>query len=157
MWIIYIQGYSFEQQKKKKRKPKCPTVQMSLSICRGLIPGLHRVQKNTDAQVPYVKMEHYLHITYAHSAIWFKSAGILEWVAISFSKGSSQPRDQTNVFCTGSWILYRQCHLQSPQTLYMQLLLLLKYIWEVCGPVNLHKKLAHDVCIAVITGKLILA
>ena len=33
--------------------------------------------------------------------------GILEWVAISFSKGSSQPRDQTNVFCTGSWILYR--------------------------------------------------
>ena len=56
--------------------------------------------KNTDAQVPYVKMEHYLHITYAHSAIWFKSAGILEWVAISFSKGSSQPRDQTLVSST---------------------------------------------------------
>ena len=27
-------------------------------------------------------------------------AGILEWVAISFSKGSSQPRDQTRVSCT---------------------------------------------------------
>ena len=25
---------------------------------------------------------------------------ILEWVAISFSRGSSQPRDQTQVFCT---------------------------------------------------------
>ena len=27
-------------------------------------------------------------------------ARILEWVAISFSRGSSQPRDQTQVFCT---------------------------------------------------------
>ena len=27
-------------------------------------------------------------------------AGILEWVAISFSGGSSQPRDQTQVSCT---------------------------------------------------------
>ena len=26
-------------------------------------------------------------------------AGILEWVAISFSRGSSQPRDQTQVSC----------------------------------------------------------
>ena len=34
-------------------------------------------------------------------------AGILEWVAISFSRGSSQPRDRTRVFCTGRWSLYR--------------------------------------------------
>ena len=27
-------------------------------------------------------------------------AGILEWVAISSSRGSSQPRDQTQTFCT---------------------------------------------------------
>ena len=27
-------------------------------------------------------------------------AGILEWDAISFSRGSSQPRDQTRVSCT---------------------------------------------------------
>ena len=26
---------------------------------------------------------------------------ILEWVAISFSRGSSQPRDQTHISCTG--------------------------------------------------------
>ena len=35
-------------------------------------------------------------------------AGILEWVAISFSRGSSQLRDQTHVSCiscTGRWIL----------------------------------------------------
>ena len=28
-------------------------------------------------------------------------ARILEWVAISFSRGSSQPRDQTHISCTG--------------------------------------------------------
>ena len=33
-------------------------------------------------------------------------ATILEWVAISFSRGSSQPRNQTCVSCIGRWILY---------------------------------------------------
>ena len=31
---------------------------------------------------------------------------ILEWVTISFSKGSSQPRDQNWVFCIGRGIVY---------------------------------------------------
>ena len=33
-------------------------------------------------------------------------ARILEWVAISFSRGSSQPRNQTFVSCISRWILY---------------------------------------------------
>ena len=33
-------------------------------------------------------------------------ARILECIAISFSRGSSQPRDQTHVSCTGGQILY---------------------------------------------------
>ena len=33
-------------------------------------------------------------------------ARVLEWVAISFFRGSSQPRDGTCVSCTGSWSLY---------------------------------------------------
>ena len=33
-------------------------------------------------------------------------ARILEWVAISFSRRSSQPRDQTHVSCIGRWALY---------------------------------------------------
>ena len=33
-------------------------------------------------------------------------ARILEWVAISFSKGSSQPRGRTHISCIGRWILY---------------------------------------------------
>ena len=44
-------------------------------------------------------------------------ARILEWVAIPFSRGSSQPRDRTQVSCTGRWILYCLSHqgsLRSP-------------------------------------------
>ena len=33
-------------------------------------------------------------------------ARILEWIAIPFSRGSSQPRDRTHVSCIGRWILY---------------------------------------------------
>ena len=45
-------------------------------------------------------------------------ARILEWVAISFSKGSSRARDWTLVCfasCIGRWVLYQWCHLGSPQ------------------------------------------
>ena len=33
-------------------------------------------------------------------------ARILDWATISFSRGSSQPRDQTYVSCVSRWILY---------------------------------------------------
>ena len=44
-------------------------------------------------------------------------ARILKWVAISYSRGSSQPKDQTHVSyvsCIGRQVLYHQCHLGSP-------------------------------------------
>ena len=44
-------------------------------------------------------------------------ARILEWLATSFSRGYSQPRDQTRisyVSCIGRQVLYHQCHLGSP-------------------------------------------
>ena len=37
-------------------------------------------------------------------------AGILEWVTISFSRGSSQPWDQTHVSWNGRWILLPHTH-----------------------------------------------
>ena len=37
-------------------------------------------------------------------------ARILEWVAILFSRNSSQHRGRTHVFCTGRWILYHMSH-----------------------------------------------
>ena len=39
-------------------------------------------------------------------------ARILEWIAISSSRGSSQPRDRTCVSCIGRWFLYPQGHLR---------------------------------------------
>ena len=40
------------------------------------------------------------------SAHRISQARTVKWVAISFSRGSSWPRDQTHVSCTGRWILY---------------------------------------------------
>ena len=37
-------------------------------------------------------------------------ARTLEWIAISFSRGSSRPRDQTRVPCIGRLILYHLSH-----------------------------------------------
>ena len=39
------------------------------------------------------------------SVHWIFQARILEWVAVSFSRGSSWPRDRTQVYCIGRWIL----------------------------------------------------
>ena len=48
---------------------------------------------------------------------WFSQARILDWVAISFSRGSSQPRDQTHVSyvsCIVRRVLLHNCrHLGS--------------------------------------------
>ena len=47
--------------------------------------------------------------TAAHQALLsmgFPMARILEWVAISFSRGSSRPSDQAHVSCIGRQILY---------------------------------------------------
>ena len=44
-------------------------------------------------------------------------ARILEWVAIPFSRGSSQPRDQTQGLPRCRWILYQLSHQESPRIL----------------------------------------
>ena len=42
-------------------------------------------------------------------------ARILEWVDFPFSRGSFQPRDQTQVSCTAGRFLYHLCHKGSPR------------------------------------------
>ena len=46
-------------------------------------------------------------------------ARILGWVAILFSRGASQIRDRTHIYCTGRWILYHWffTHLGNPKFL----------------------------------------
>ena len=41
-------------------------------------------------------------------------AGILKWVAIAYSRGFSQPKDQTCISCTVRQILYHSAPLGSP-------------------------------------------
>ena len=43
-------------------------------------------------------------------------ARILEWVSISYSRGSSWSRDRTHISCTGRWILYL-CAWETPKIL----------------------------------------
>ena len=51
------------------------------------------------------------------SQVW-----ILEWVAISFSRGSSQPRNQSHISYIGKWVLYRQATSEAQAT-FVKLLL----------------------------------
>ena len=50
------------------------------------------------------------------SVYGISQARILEWVAISYSRGSSQPRDQTHISCISRWVLShwatREIHLR---------------------------------------------
>ena len=64
------------------------------------------------------------------SVLGISQAKILEWVAISFFRGSSQPRDWMSLSCIGRWILChwdtrKHCHLCSKAT------------WDMSWKVNL--------------------
>ena len=54
-------------------------------------------------------------------------ARILEWVAISFSRGSSQPRDQTHIPCLASWFF-------TTEPPGKPLSHLLHFVWHTLGP-----------------------
>ena len=59
----------------------------------------------------------------------FSQARILEWAAISFSRGSSQPRDRTCISCVCGWVLYQLSHLVD--SIYMGLVFLHPFIQSV--------------------------
>ena len=48
---------------------------------------------------------------------WIQNTRILEWVAISFSRGSYRPMDRTNVSCPSRWVLYCLSHRNDELTL----------------------------------------
>ena len=60
------------------------------------------------------------HVQLCSSAHGIVQARILEWVAISYSRASSRPRDQTRISritCFGRWIPLPLCRLGSPLTI----------------------------------------
>ena len=59
-------------------------------------------------------------------------ARMLERVAISFSRGSSQPRDQACVFCGSSrWILYHCTTWEAPKMILILTFETLWYMWKM--------------------------
>ena len=50
-------------------------------------------------------------------------ARIVEWVAISFFRGSSWTRDQTHISCIGRWILYHWATREAPTELRTRILI----------------------------------
>ena len=66
-----------------------------------------------------------------YSVLGILQARILEWVAISYSRGSSRPRNQTHIFCiscTGRWILF---HCTTWEASYILFPLFLRYNWHI--------------------------
>ena len=64
----------------------------------------------------------------------------LEWVVISFSRGSSQPRDQTQVSCIsyiGRWVLYHCTTWETHKTARKVYIRenVEKAVWTFCNPV----------------------
>ena len=57
-----------------------------------------------------------------------KKKRILKWVAISSSRGSSSPRDQTQNICTGRWFLYHWVTKEAPDVLFTLMLLSTIYV-----------------------------
>ena len=60
-------------------------------------------------------------------------AGILEWVAISFSRGSSWPRDGTwisHVSCIGRWIIYHRATWEALNIYIYVHIHIHTYVWE---------------------------
>ena len=59
---------------------------------------------------------------------------ILEWVPIPFSRGYSQLRDQSQVFCR--WILYHLSHQGSPESSYAAAAKWLQSCPTLCDPID---------------------
>ena len=55
------------------------------------------------------------------SSVHRLQARILEWVALSYSMGSSQPRDWTHIFCSGRRVLHH-CTAWEAQVLHILML-----------------------------------
>ena len=59
----------------------------------------------------FAAMDRSLPGSYVHG---ISQAGILEWIAVSFSRVYSQPRDWTQVSCNGKHILYHWATRETP-------------------------------------------
>ena len=85
---------TLENSKKKMWNKKCLTKYVKVKVKVLVIQSCLILWNHMDCS-PVVSS---VHVSF--------QARILDWAAISFSRGSSQPRDQTYVSCVSRWILY---------------------------------------------------
>ena len=113
---------------------------LSITICRSLLKQVHRVDDAIPPSHPLSSPSPPAPNPSQHQSLVVQScptlrdpmdcsppgssvhgisqARILEWVAISSSRGSSQRRDQTHVsciLCLGRWVLYPEPPRNSPE------------------------------------------
>ena len=105
---VYAQRYSFSYFELKKKIGPCCTSWGSQFPSQELSPGYNSEssKSNTRPPVKGLVIQSCLTLcdpmecsTPGFSVHGILQAGILEWVAIPFSRGSSWPRDQTQVSC----------------------------------------------------------
>ena len=92
--------------------------------------GRYRGNRETERHSMFSEWQQWRLLIYLLSPIWLfcnpmdcsspgssvhgiSQARILKWVAISFSRESSWPRDRTHVSCFGRRLLYQQSHHQT--------------------------------------------
>ena len=94
---------------------------MALCICVCVCVHAHTLKLLQTCLTRYDSMDCSLPASSVHG---ISPARTLEWVAMTFSRVSSQPRDQicvSYVSCLGRHVLYHQRHLGSPIDGYLQL------------------------------------
>ena len=113
-WHQQLNGYEFEQTPGNGERwgsLACYSLMGSQKVRHGLATE----QQHRSCAKSLSHIQHF--VTLGSSVHGTLQARILEWVAISFSKGSSQPRDRTQVSPHCRWILYHLSHKGSPQIL----------------------------------------
>ena len=78
----------------------------------------------------------------APPSVGFFKAKVLEWVAISFSRGSSQPRDRTPVSCIAGRRFYRLSHEGGFKSICPNE----NFLWTLVVYQNLPKLISSKIC-----------
>ena len=81
------------EKEKKEREPTHSRVFFSSSLCTHSSQLCSTLCEPKDCSLP------------GSSVLGILKARMLEWVAISSSRGSSPPRDRTCISCLGQWIV----------------------------------------------------
>ena len=119
--LTFVQGLGLIELDQKKQKNKNQSASPNFPFLWFLIGSSHKLcvtvrkrgQKEGYCLVPK-SCNSLVYHTPGSSIYGISQARILEWVALSFFRGSSRPRVQTHVSYIGRWILYHWATREAP-------------------------------------------